>query len=120
VGGAIPEELQAGHVAGDRSVVPGGGVSQDPAGPQVEAVQVDLGRRAVAELEVEAGLLGRRRRPANAGRIVATDRGGQDVQGAGQLLASSSGTPLPAACFQAAVMAPTLAVAGGQRPAAAP
>src|SRR5829696_4137078 len=44
VAGAVPEDLEGGHVAGSGAVVAGGGVGLEPVRPQLQAVQVELGR----------------------------------------------------------------------------
>jgi hypothetical protein len=101
------------RVAGDRSPVLGGGVDQLP-GPQVHAIQVDSGRRTVAELEVEGGLLDREGRLTGPGRVAGGDCPDQGVQ------AGSSGRPAARrrrfpARFQAGAMASTHEAAAAHR-----
>jgi hypothetical protein len=96
VAGAVPDDPEGGHVAGDGAGVPGGGVDLELARPQVEAVQVDLGRRPVAELEVEGGLLDPQRRLAGAGRVAGVSCLGQRIQRAGHLADQELGRAAPA------------------------
>jgi hypothetical protein len=83
--GAILEDPEGGGVTGDRSPVLGSGVDKQLSGPQVHAVQVNLGRRTVAELEVEGGLLDLEGRLTGPGRVAGGDRPDQGVQGPGHL-----------------------------------
>ena len=94
---------------------PGGGVDQQLPGPQVHAVQVDSGRRTVAELEVDGGLLDLEGCLTGPGRVAGGACPDQGVQGRVIWPASSLGTPLPPACFQAAAMASTHEAAAAHR-----
>jgi hypothetical protein len=95
VGGAVPEDPEGGGVTGDRSPVLGGGVDQHLPGPQAHAVRVDLGRRTVAELEVEGGLLDLEGRLTGPGQVAGGDRPDQSVQGPGHLAGRQPGDAAP-------------------------
>lgn len=52
---SIPNPLEGGDIAKGCGLIPRRRVQQEPTGPEVEAGHVDLDRRSILQLEVEAG-----------------------------------------------------------------
>ena len=76
----VTDPFQGRDIASHSVDVPGAGIDEDLARPQLEAAEVDLGGVAVAQLEVERRLRHVHRRHAGPGAVALRDRGAQVVE----------------------------------------